>query len=75
MAVCAYALCYVLSEKAGQDEQDLADQVVESGLDRDLPFERGAIALPQALIAEAALTVVDEVECRVARYHLPDGPV
>jgi hypothetical protein len=30
MAVCADALCYILSEKARQDAQHLGEQVVES---------------------------------------------
>jgi hypothetical protein len=76
MAVCAYALCYVPSEKARQDAQDLADQVAPRGLDRGLPLQRGAIALLRDLTAEAAITVVvvDEMECGVTRSHLPDGP-
>jgi hypothetical protein len=66
MGVCAYALCHVPSEKAGQDEQHLGDQVVECCFDRDLPLERGSIALLQDLTAEATMTVVDEVQCGVA---------
>jgi hypothetical protein len=75
MGVCAYALCYVLSEKARQDEQHLGDQVVERRLDRDLPLEPGGLALLQDLTAEATRTVVDEVEYRVAWHRLPDSPV
>jgi hypothetical protein len=73
MGVCAYALCYVPSEKARQDEQHLGDQVVESH--RDLLLGPGGTTLLQGLKAEAGIIVVDEVECRVALRRLPDGPV
>jgi hypothetical protein len=45
MAVCADALCYILSEKARQDAQHLDEQVVESHLDRELLLEPSGTAL------------------------------
>jgi hypothetical protein len=53
--------------------QRLSDQVVDSRL--DLLLAPGGIALLQGLTAEAPLTVVDEMEGRMARHHLPDSPV
>jgi hypothetical protein len=75
MGVCADALYYLPSDKARQDEQHLGDQVVECRRDRDLLIEAGGIALLQDITTEAAITIVDEVECRVARHHLADGAV
>jgi hypothetical protein len=70
MGVCADALCYLPFDKARQDEQHLGDQVVECRLDRDLLIEADGLALLQGIATEAAITIVDEVECRVARHHL-----
>ena len=70
--VLGQALCHLPSEKPGEDEQHLGDQVGERGL--DLLLGPGGIALLQGVKGEARI-VVDERDFGVALRRLPDGAV